>query len=179
MIGYLEDIEFVVSEKQLLTFKDLNHSSSAKLHNHEIIGNKPLTEFLGCDLDKITLTIELYSAFGVDVQDTLNTLEIYEQSGQPLNLVIGEQTYGVDKWIIESSSRAYNKIYQGGICTSVNVDLNLSEFITDVNLQPNKEKKSFKNKKAENVDKTKLAGDYKNNGVDDSMNPVLNTITVA
>ena len=177
MIGYLEDIKFNVSDKQILTFKDFSHSSSAKLHNHEIIGNKPLTEFIGCELDKITFTIELNALYGVEISDILDKLCTYEQSGTPLNLVIGEEVFGTDMWVIESTSRAYNQVYQNGVCTQVNVDLNLSEFISNSELQPNKKKKSFKNKKAENVDKSKLAGDYKECGVDDSMNPMLNTIT--
>lgn len=175
-LGYLGDIQFNVSSKQVLTFQDLSHSSSAKFHNHEIIGQKPLSEFLGCDLDKITLSIELNSSLGVNIKSQLEKITKYEQSGQPLDFVIGSEPFGQDKWIIESTGRAYDIIYSNGACTSLKLDLNLAEYISDKNLQPNKKQNTSFFKSVENVDKTNVIISYSSAGATSAMNPVLNTI---
>lgn len=176
MIGYLEEIIFNVSEREILTFKELSHSSSAKFHDHEIIGQKPLSEFLGCDLDKISLKIELNQELGANISETLEKIKQYEISGTPLNFVVGHETFGSDKWVIESSSRAYDYIYQNGVITSVSVDLNLSEFITDADLQPNQKPRTAYYNKVENATKTAIADAYKIYGVAKDMNALLNTI---
>lgn len=175
-LGYLGDIQFNVSSKQVLTFKDLNYSSSAKLHNHEIIGQKPLTEFLGCDLDKISLTIELNSTLGIDIKKQLATIKEYEQTGKPLEFVLGSEPLGLDKWQIENSSKDYDIIYANGACTSLKLDLNLVEYISDKNLQPNKKKNTKFFKTVENVDKSNLIMSYSNKGASPAMNPMLNTV---
>lgn len=168
MIGYLGDIQFNVSKANILTFKDLSHSSSAKFHNHEIIGKKPLSEFLGTDLDKLTLNIELNAFLGNNILKTIDKIQEYERSGEPLEFVVGSRPFGADKWIIESSSRAYNQIYENGICTAVTLDLNLAEYISDIDIT------FFKS--VENVDKSDLLKSYSAPGLTTTMNPLLNTI---
>lgn len=176
-LGYLGDIQFNVSSKQVLTFKDLNHSSSAKFHDHEIIGQKPLSEFLGCDLDKITMSIELNSSLGINIKSQIEKITKYEQAGTPLDFVLGSEPFGQDKWVIESTGRAYDIIYSNGACTSLKIDLNLREYISDKNLQPNKKKNTSFYKSVENVDKSSLILSYTKAGTTSAMNPVLNTIT--
>jgi hypothetical protein len=175
MIGYLGDIQFDASKGNILTFKDLSHSSSAKFHNHEIIGKKPLSEFLGTDLDKLTLNIELNAFLGVSVSKIIKKIRQYEQTGEPLEFVVGSNPFGADKWVIESSSRAYNQIYVNGVCTAVTLDLNLVEYISDIDMQTNIKKITFF-KSVENVDKSDLLKSYSSSGLTTTMNPLLNTI---
>lgn len=150
-IGYLQDIIFTVSDTKILTFKEFTHSSSAKFQDHEVIGNKPISEFLGCDLDKSTLKIQLIRSYNINIQEYLDKIQEYEQSGEPLTLVIASRVIGCDKWVIESSSRDYGHIYKNGTLYSVNIDLNLKEYLTSLRFQPNKISTSIVSDKKNNL----------------------------
>jgi len=181
-LGNLGDIIFTVSSVKTLTFKDLNHSKTNKYHHHEIIGNKPLTEFLGCELDKLTFSIELNQSLMVNVQDSLQKLTNYVNEGTPLDFIVGNSPFGVDKWVIESVSTAYDIIYRNGAIYKATVDLSLEEYVSDTSLQPNvingsvsKIKKAIKfYTNVKTVSKTALAGGYNNLIQTETMNTLLN-----
>lgn len=183
-LGYLGDISFVVSSIKQLTFKDLKHTKSAKFQEHEIIGKKPLTEYLGQTLDEITLAIELYQSLTVNVETVIKQINDYIADGEALEFVVGNKPFGLDKWTIESCSEAYNLIYRNGAITSVTLDLSLKEYISDVDLQPknnvaqlSKIKKAINYySKAKTVARTALAGGYNSFIQVEAMNNLLNTI---
>ena len=181
-LGNLGDIIFTVSSVKTLTFKDLSHSKSTKYHHHEVIGNKPLTEYIGCDLDKLTFSIELSHQLSVDVREVLEKLNGYANEGTPLEFIVGNSPFGVDKWVIESVSTAYNIVYRNGAIYKATVDLSLEEYISDLALQPNsitnttsKIKKAIKfYTNVKTVSKTAISGGYNNFVQAEAINTLLN-----
>lgn len=186
MLGSLGDIIFTVSTVKTLTFKDLTHSKSTKFHNHEIIGNKPITEFLNCDLDKITFSVELNKQLSVNIEETINLLDSYMNEGKPLDFAIGNKPFGADKWVIENMSTAYNIIFRNGFIHSVTVDLSLSEYISDISLQPNSTGVNISKLKqgiafysrAKNVVTTALSGGYNSYVKAEAFDKLLGTIQI-
>ncbi len=136
-LGSLGDIVFTVSTIKSLTFKDLTHTVSNRFHHHEIIGNKPITEFLGNELDDLTFIMELQKDLSYTVEDILEKLNQYQLEATPLDFTVGNKPFGVDKWQISSLSEAYDIIYKNGYIYKATVNVTLKEYISDQNFQPN------------------------------------------
>ena len=185
-LGYLEDIQFRVNSIKLLTFKDLTFQKTAKFQHHEVIGKKPLSEFLGQDLEKLSFSIDLYEGLIVSVKEQLEILNNYHKEGRPLEFVVGTSSFGLDKWVITDLSESYNQIYRNGAITQVSADISLEEYISDVNLMPKIDttSKSLLKKgigyycKAKNVAKTAIAGAYNSMVKSEAMNLLLNQINL-
>ena len=65
-IGTLGGISFHVSAwNDVYTFDEFSRSAKTRTASHEVIGQKPLTEYLGPDLQTLTLKIKLHASRGV------------------------------------------------------------------------------------------------------------------
>ena len=65
MVGLLGGLRFRVSRSQVLTFKNFKREVSATWNSIDRIGMKPLTEFGGADLQKISFDVTLDASLGV------------------------------------------------------------------------------------------------------------------
>ena len=142
-LGSLGEIVFTVSTIKNLTFKDLTHTVQNRFHNHEVIGNKPLTEFLGNDLDDLTFTMELQHDLSYTVEEILAKLNQYQIEAAPLDFTVGNKPFGADKWQITSISEAYDVIYKNGYIYKATLNISLKEYISDQIYQPNSVKKTL------------------------------------
>lgn len=57
-IGSLGDIVFEVSSSKVVTFKDYKRTTKARFQSHDIIGQKPILEYLGPDGEEISFTMQ-------------------------------------------------------------------------------------------------------------------------
>ena len=58
-------VPFTCSDKRVLTYQDLQVQRSARYASHEIIGQKPVNEFIGPDSDMVSFKIQLIRNLGV------------------------------------------------------------------------------------------------------------------
>ena len=70
-----KDLVFSVSSDKVLTFKKLNREVSSRWASHTPTFGKPKREFLGADLETITLDITLNAFLGVNITKTIKKLE--------------------------------------------------------------------------------------------------------
>ena len=68
-------ITFEVSSKKVLTFNGMQRNVSGRWAQHDIIGSKPVSEFLGPGQQKVTLPIFITVMHGVKPRKTLEKLE--------------------------------------------------------------------------------------------------------
>lgn len=54
LVGFMADIPFVVSSRYIRTFDDYSRGSGGRWAQHDIIGDKPVLEYLGPDVEKIS-----------------------------------------------------------------------------------------------------------------------------
>ena len=125
MIGLLGDIRFKVSERSVLTFRNLKREISATWNTMDRIGQKPLMEFGGPDLQTASLEITLDVALGVSPSELLETLEYMTESG----LILGKMLVGENPWVITKCSAAYDVILRGGEILKATVTLSLKEYV--------------------------------------------------
>lgn len=130
MIGYYGDIIFETSDKRILNFTGLRVDTEGRFATHEIIGKKPVTEYIGPNLQKISFTVNLNGNHGVKPRAEMERWMEKVESGEAEVLVIGGKPLGSDKWIVKSISETWDTIFNGGELFSGKVEVSLEEYIT-------------------------------------------------
>ena len=62
----LGNIVFEVSSRKVRTFRDLKRTHKARFATHNLIGNKPMLEYIGPDVAEITFTMQLSASLGIN-----------------------------------------------------------------------------------------------------------------
>ena len=73
-VGSMGDIPFVVSYGKIRTFSDYGRSGSGRWAKHDLIGRKPVMEFLGPDVEKVSMKIQLRTDHGINPESELERL---------------------------------------------------------------------------------------------------------
>lgn len=129
LVGFMAGIPFLVSKNFVRTFDNYNRSNSGRWAKHEIIGSKPVMEFLGPDAEKITFTMLLKSDQGIAPNTELNNLRKIRDKGKYFSLIIGGRKIGKHSWVIESIGETVNYWGKYGDILSVSVDITLVEYV--------------------------------------------------
>lgn len=128
MIGYFGPIKFETSDRRILTFTDFQRESTTRSEKHDVIGRKPVKEFIGPDLDTITFTITLTATSGVNPRVEAEKWLRMSRNGEAHPLVIGKRGLGFDRWTIESVSQMWDVVLNKGQVYSAKVDITLEEY---------------------------------------------------
>lgn len=128
IVGFLGGTPFVVSKQYVYTFDDYNRNSSARYAKHDIVGKKPVLEFLGPDTEEISFKIKLRSDHGLSPARELDKLRKYRDQGFAMPLVLGGKVVGKTNWVIESIGEVVNYWSRTGQILSCDVDLKLKEY---------------------------------------------------
>lgn len=129
-IGALGEIAFEVSAyNDIFTLDSYKRSAKAKLATHEIIGEKPLTEFCGPELQEVSFSIKLHAAWGVNPKKEIARLIEYCENGAVLSFVLGGEPVGDNKWIIESVSESVDYFDHGGVIIYSTAEVSLREYV--------------------------------------------------
>ena len=129
MIGILGSLRFRVNDNRVFTFQNLKREISASWSTMERIGQKPLSEFNGPDLQTISFDITLDASLGVKPRYLLEVLERMVETGEVNTLVIGKKKVGKNKWVITKSSEAWEVVLRGGELYRASVSLTLQEYL--------------------------------------------------
>lgn len=136
MIGILGDIPFLVSfdgkNIEALNFEGLNRSGGANYEEHKRRGLKPALEFIGIELDTVSLDINLRSDLGVNPREMVDKIEDYKDTGKVLDFIIGSKPFGSGKYVIESYGAGHEYITNRGRVRKIVVNLNLKEHVEDL-----------------------------------------------
>lgn len=125
MIGYLGDIVFTAGNDRILTFSDLQVNRAGRFATHEIIGSKPVIEYLGPEASTISYNIILDSSLGVDVQAEIDRLNDAMVAGKPLPLVEGEKYHG--DFVINALTETHSAMARDGKLIRAELALNMTE----------------------------------------------------
>lgn len=130
MIGTLGGrIIFTVSRLAVLTFKDMKHEVKGRWTMHDVLGGKPRAEFLGPDVESVSLTIHLDMGLGVWPRLVLEAIRDMVETGEANYLVVGLMPVTRAPLRIVSASEAWNTIYKGGVLVEADVTLELEEYV--------------------------------------------------
>nr|WP_305146908.1 phage tail protein [Cloacibacillus evryensis] len=109
------------------TFSDLQQKSAARYAEHEVIGKKPVLEFLGPGLEEISFKVQLLSSLGVDPDKEIKVLQEMRDAGEVGQLIFGETKIG--KFVITDLSASEGPRDKQGAPTWIEAEINIKEYI--------------------------------------------------
>jgi hypothetical protein len=126
MIGSFGGLLFQVSADVVQTFTELKRSAQGRFAQHEVIGAKPLTEYLGPDLDTGSFTMNLDASLGVNPSSMIEKVLSFARNGSASSFILGGRNFGV--FNIVSASAAYGIVTGSGGVISAKIDVGLKEY---------------------------------------------------
>lgn len=128
LVGYLGDIPFIVSGSFIRTFDEFGRNSTGRWAKHDIIGEKPVLEFIGPDVEKISFKMTLRRDKGINPEKELEKLRRLRDEGEVLPLLLNNRPVSDNFWIIESLDEAVSFWGPFGQMISASVTIGLQEY---------------------------------------------------
>ncbi len=130
-IGTLGDIAFEVSAEKVRTFDRLRRRGGARFATHDVLGKKPVKEFIGPGLESIGFSMFFSVSAGLNPQNEIKKLRELRDKGVPLELVIGGAAVSENLWVIEEVSEDWGPVDNKGNLLFARVDVDLQEYPRD------------------------------------------------
>ena len=119
---------------KVMTLDNFQRSGEGRWATHEIIGaqNKPLKEFLGPGLEKITFSIFLSADIGVTPEIELKKLRKLRDGGVICDFILGNSPVTANSWVISSLSEEHRIKDNKGQTVQAAVNVNMEEYVKEV-----------------------------------------------
>lgn len=130
-VGSMGDIPFVVTYGKIRTFSDYGRSGSGRWAKHDLIGRKPVMEFLGPDVEKVSMKIHLRTDHGINPESELGRLRKMRDTGAVFPFILGGAPVSDNYWLLEDIGENVSYWRAGGKILSVSVDITLTEYSTE------------------------------------------------
>lgn len=128
LVGFMADIPFIVSSRFIRTFDDYSRGSGGRWAQHDIIGDKPVLEFIGPDIEKISFSMQLRADQGINPANELEKLRKLRDSGKQFPLVIGGNMVTDNMWVMDSIDESVSFWGKAGSMLGVKVSVTLREY---------------------------------------------------
>lgn len=125
-IGSFGGVIFQVSSSRISTFDELTRRVSAKFADHDVAGQKPISEQTGEELDEITFNMTFSSQYCKPEQELLKLNRILS-SGVANRLIIGSRNLG--KFTLREFEENLTHVGKNGKLLFVDVSVTLVEFV--------------------------------------------------
>lgn len=130
-VGSMGDIPFVVTYGKIRTFSDYGRSGSGRWAKHDLIGRKPVMEFLGPDVEKVSMKIQLRTDHGINPESELERLRKMRDTGAVFPFILGGAPVSDNYWLLDDIGENVSYWRAGGKILSVSVDITLTEYSTE------------------------------------------------
>lgn len=121
-------IKFSVNSDKQLSFKNMKRTSSSRWASHNIIGKRPKMEFLGPDMDEISLDVVLSAEMGVRPRSEMKKFRVACKKGEVHYLYISGKKVCANKLAIKSVSESWDEIWSAGELVRAVVTVTFSEY---------------------------------------------------
>lgn len=128
-IGSLGSVVFVVSPEAIRTFQEFTRNVASRYAKHDILGQKPKTQWLGPGLDTISFNMWFDARYGLNPRKELDKLIELERKGKALPLIVGKKGLGTGLWIITGLGQAWTRIDNAGNVLKATVSVSLEEYV--------------------------------------------------
>lgn len=128
-IGTLGEVVFEVSDNLIRTFDDYARKASARIASHEIIGQKPVLEFLGPSANELSIQIRLNAFYGISPKVEADRLRRMCESGEAVQFVLGGRPVSPNLWLIETVDEKANAFDGHGNILTSELGLSLKEYV--------------------------------------------------
>ena len=122
-------ILFEVSQEKVFTFDGFVRTNNVRFAKNSVLLKKPVSQYVGPDLDKISFKIILKAQFGVNPQEEFNKLIHLQRDGTIVSIIIGKSPQGMYRWRIANLGMPWEVVDNRGNCISCTVDISFEEYI--------------------------------------------------
>lgn len=129
LVGSLGEVPFIVARGLVRTFSDYNREGSGRWAKHDLIGQKPVLEYLGEDLEKISFKMLLRADHGLNPENEVKKLRKMRDNGEVVVLILADKPVGNNSWVIESIGESVTFWDAFGNARSLSVDISLQEYV--------------------------------------------------
>lgn len=131
MIGSLGDIVFEVSTDKVRTFDNLKRKGSGRWAVHDVVGKKPVREFIGQGAESISFSMQLSTALGVTPRDEIDKLRELRDKGTAVEFVLNGSSVGDNLWVVEDLSEDWRRLDNTGQLIYAELSVSLQEYPRD------------------------------------------------
>lgn len=131
MVGSVGDIVFEVSDKRVRTFNDFKRDGQARFATHEVLGKKPVLEFIGPDIETISFSVRFDSFLGLEPTDEIQKLRGIRDKGEPVELILSGMPVSENLWVLDSLSEAHLHFDNNGRVLVAETEMSLKEYSRD------------------------------------------------
>lgn len=131
-IGTFGTIIFLTTTDLVRTFKNMTRDTNVRLASHDIIGKKPVIEWIGPGTDTIKFSMQFNSILGVDPKDEEKELREMAQTGKVAHIIVNGKPISDYKFIIESISSSERCFDSFGKLIKSTVDITVKEYPENV-----------------------------------------------
>ncbi|MCY7486423.1 phage tail protein [Paenibacillus alvei] len=128
-IGSLGPVVFVVSPEAIRTFDEFTRSSAGRWAKHEVLGKKPLSQWIGPGLDTISFTMWFDVQRRLNPRKELDRLVELDRKGKAMPLIVGGKAVGVGLWTITSLEQSWKTIDGKGNILFATANISLEEYV--------------------------------------------------
>jgi hypothetical protein len=128
MVGSYMGRVFTVSSQRILTPSNLKGSAGSDWANHEIIGKKARSQWVGPKLKSYTMDLLLRSQDGVSPRSTLDYFQRAAESQMVDWFIIGGRPISDNPFKLVSVSDEWDTVLNGGTLIECRVSLNIEEY---------------------------------------------------
>ncbi|MGP7817778.1 phage tail protein [Niallia sp. 01092] len=157
IIGSFAGVAFEVKSKKILTFNESQREGAARWENHNIIGRKPIPEFIGPGLEQFSMTIVLSVYQGVNPEKELDKLRSFRDTGKISTFILGNKSVSKNQWRIIGLKESNKHIDNRGNLLIVSVDVSMEEY-PKKSIVKKRSKAKPKKKKRQQASKRKSKG---------------------
>lgn len=125
-LGSLGELPFICSMDKVHTFSELSRGLSVRWAKHNLIGRKPVLEFIGGDLNSVSLKMRFDVSLGIAPKDGLARLKRMMEDKLYKTLIIGGENLG--RYVIDSISEERRYHAGDGLCLVAEATVNLTEW---------------------------------------------------
>lgn len=127
-IATLSDVAFMVSDTYVKTIKDYKRENGGRWVTHEIIGQKPILEFVGPGLVSLSFNVQLNAALGVNPKTELERLREICDTGEAALFVLAGEPVTKNRFILEKLSESIQYADGKGNILVAEASLSLKEY---------------------------------------------------
>lgn len=124
-------IVFEVSDKRILTFDGFKRSNKITYAKNDVLMQKPVSEYVGQQLDSITFTITFNAQLGTDPRNEVNKLIYLQRDGAVITLVLWGKAFGTYRWVITDLDMDWGLINKFGYAQKITVTITLEEYASE------------------------------------------------
>ena len=122
-------ILFEVSDNRMLTIDGFQRTNSVRFAKNDVLLRKPVSQYVGPQLDKITFKIILRAQYGVNPKEEFDKLIHIQRDGSTVSILLGKAGFGVYRWRIAELGMPWEIVDNKGVCISSTVDISFEEYV--------------------------------------------------